>query len=57
MGLHVGKPGDRICHPKLRQTESSSVVVLHDWSSIGCMQCWATILINVSFKAIQIHNF
>jgi len=37
MGLHVGKPGDGIRHPELRQAESSPVVVLHGWSSIGCV--------------------
>jgi hypothetical protein len=37
MGPHMGKPGDGIRHPELLQTESSPVVVLHGWSSIGCM--------------------
>jgi hypothetical protein len=30
MGFHVGKPSDRICHPKLWKSESSAIAVLHN---------------------------
>jgi hypothetical protein len=39
MGFLVGKLWDMICHPKLRKSESSAIVVLHYLvlNAIGCV--------------------
>jgi hypothetical protein len=37
---------------KIKQKEAVRII-----SNVGYRQCWAAILKNVSFKAIQIYNF